>query len=313
MIDKNNINTSVQDIQKFFGNPGMFGAIVILAISLIAAYVLSRFLTSGIIKLAQIVGAHSDNESNEDKALRLRQIETYLSVAVAAVRALIVSATGVVVWIILNPTGTSAAATIGASAFFVVFAGQSFGMIIRDITAGAAMIIEKWFNVGDYIKIEPFMDVSGVVERLTLRSTRLRSLNGEIIWIHNQQIQAVHVTPRGLRTMAVDIFVRDRVAGERAIEKIVGTVPSGTMMMARPLRIKYAERWDDELWRITVVGSMLPGREWLVERYFVNALKDIDEGVPKAERLIVHEPIARYADSEADRRFKRAVRVAKDK
>jgi len=313
VIDQNNINSSVRDIQKFFDDPGTFGAIVILGISLIVAYILSRFLTSGIIKLAQIVGAHSDNESNEDRALRLRQIETYLSVAIAAVRALIVAATGIVVWITINPSGIGAAATIGASAFFVVFAGQSFGMIIRDITTGTAMIIEKWFNVGDFIKIEPFVDVSGVVERLTLRSTRLRSLNGEIIWIHNQQIQAVHVTPRGVRTMAVDIFVRDRVAGERAIEKIVGTVPTGTMMMARPLRIKYAERWDDELWRITVVGSMLPGREWLVERYFVNALKDIDEGVPKAERLIVHEPIARYADSEADRRFKRAVRVAKDK
>lgn len=313
MVDQTDISKTLQDIQKFFDNPGTPGAILILVISLLAAYIVSRFLTSGIIKIAQIVGAHSDNESNEDRVLRLRQVETYLSVTIAAVRALLVAATGVVVWLNINPKGFGAATTIGASAFFVVFAGQSFGMIMRDITAGTAMIIEKWFNVGDYIKIEPFEDVSGVVERLTLRSTRLRSLNGEVVWIHNQQIMAVHVTPQGVRTMAVDIFVRDRVEGERAIEKIVGTVPSGTMMMARPLRIKYAERWDDELWRITVVGSMLPGREWLVERYFVNALKDIDEGVPKAERLIVHEPIARYADSEADRRFKRAVRVAKDK
>jgi small conductance mechanosensitive channel len=313
VIDQNNTNSIIRDVQKIFGDPGIFGSIAILLISLLVAYILSRFLTGGIIKLAQVVGTHSDNESNEDRALRLRQIETYLSVAVALVRSLIVSATGVFVWITINPTGIGAAATIGASAFFVVFAGQSFGMIMRDITSGTAMIIEKWFNVGDYIKIEPFLDVAGVVERLTLRSTRIRSLNGEIIWIHNQQIQAVHVTPNGVRTMAVDIFVRDRVEGERAIEKILGTVPSGTMMMARPLRVKYAERWDDELWRITVVGSMLPGREWLVERYFINALKDIDEGVPKAERLIVHEPMARYADSEADRRFKRAVRVAKDK
>jgi small-conductance mechanosensitive channel len=313
VTDQTDISKTAQDIQNFFNNPGALGAILVLIISMTAAYIVSRFLTSGIIKIAQIVGAHSDNESNEDRVLRLRQIETYLSVAIAAVRALLVAATGVIVWLNINPQGFGAATTIGASAFFVVFAGQSFGMIMRDITAGAAMIIEKWFNVGDYIKIEPFEDVSGVVERLTLRSTRLRSLNGEIVWVHNQQIMGVHVTPRGVRTMAVDIFVRDRVAGERAIEKIVATVPSGTMMMARPLRIKYAERWDDELWRITVVGSMLPGREWLVERYFVNALKDIDEDKPKSERLIVHEPIARYADSEADRRFKRAVRVAKDK
>lgn len=306
-------NKALQEIQKFIEDPGTLGAILVLVVSLFVAYILSRFLTSGIIKIAQVVATHSDNESNEDRVLRLRQLETYLSVAIAAVRALIVSATGVVVWLWVNPQGIGAATTIGASAFFVVFAGQSFGMIMRDITSGAAMIIEKWFNVGDYIKIEPFTDVAGVVERLTLRSTRIRSLSGEVVWVHNQQIMAVHVTPRGVRTMAVDIFVRDRVAGERTIEKIIGTVPTGTMMMARPLRIKYAERWDDELWRITVVGAMLPGREWLVEKYFVNALKEIDEDKPRSERIIVHEPIPRYADSEADRRFKRAVRVNKDK
>jgi small conductance mechanosensitive channel len=175
------------------------------------------------------------------------------------------------------------------------------------------MIIEKWFNVGDFIKVEPFMDVAGVVERFTLRSTRLRSLSGEVIWMHNQQMMAVHVTPRGVRTMAVDIFVRDRVEGERAIEKIIGTVPTGPTLLARPLRIKYAERWDDELWRITVVGETPPGREWLVEKYFVNALNEIDEGKSKADRIFIHEPMARYADPEADRRFSRAVRVKKDK
>lgn len=302
------------DLELFLGQPNPYRSILILVGSLFLAYFLSRFITNGFIKLAQVVATHSDKESDDERSIRLRQIETYLSVTIAIIRAAIVAIVGVVIWKTITPEGsTNGAAAIGASAFFIVFAGQSFGMIIRDITTGAAIIIERWFNVGDFIKIEPFIDVSGVVERLTLRSTKLRSLNGEVVWIHNQQIQAVHVTPRGVRTMAVDIFVRDRIEGERAIEEIINTVPTGTMMMARPLRIKYAERWNDELWRITVVGEMLPGREWLVERYFVNALKDIDEGKPKSERLIIHEPIARYADSEADRRFKRAVRIDKDK
>lgn len=81
--------------------------------------------------------------------------------------------------------------------------------MLRDLTAGTAMIAEQWFNVGDYIRVEPFIDVGGVVERATLRSTKLRSLNGEIIWLHNQHIHGIKVTPRGIRTMAVDIFVND--------------------------------------------------------------------------------------------------------
>lgn len=307
------IQEVIDDVQAFFSQGNPYRSILILAVSLVAAYFLSRLITRGIIKLAQYIGTHADNETDDERSVRLRQIETYLSVIIAIVRAAIVATVGYVIWITISDNATSGAAAIGASAFFIVFAGQSFGMIMRDITAGSAMIIEKWFNVGDFVKIEPFIDVSGVVERLTLRSTKLRSLNGEIVWIHNQQIQGVHVVPRGVRTMAVDIFVRDRVEGEKAVEEIINTVPTGTMMMARPLRIKYAERWNDELWRITVVGEMLPGREWLVEQYFVNALKAIDKDKPKSERIIMYEPIARYADSEADRKFKRAVRIQKDK
>jgi hypothetical protein len=203
-------------------------------------------------------------------------------------------------------------AAIGVGTIFIVIAGQTIGPLLRDVTAGATMIVEKWFNVGDFIKVEPFWEVSGVVERFTLRSTRIRQLSGEVVWIHNQQITAVHVTPRGVRTMAVDVFVRDRVAGERQIERVINTVPTGATLLARPLRIKYAERWDDELWRITVIGETPPGREWLIEKYFIDALKDVDEGKKKADRLFIHEPIARFADPAADRRFKRAVRVAKD-
>lgn len=264
--------------------------------------------------MAQIVATHSDNESNEERAIRLRQVETYLSVTIAVVRAVTVAVVGYIAWRVFSPASSSnSAAALGASAFLIVFIGQTLGMLLRDITAGATMIVERWFNVGDFIKIEPFADVTGVVERFTLRSTKLRSLSGEIIWIHNQQMMAVHVTPRGVRTLAVDVFVHDREKGEQAIRKIIRTVPSGPMMLAKPLRIKLTEKWDDDVWRITVEGQMLPGREWLVEKYFVNAVKDIDADKKRADRLIIHEPIPRWADPEADRRFKRAIRIKKDK
>lgn len=314
MFSEENINNFLDEVQNFLFQPNAFRSVLVLVISLLAAYWISKYLAKGIVKIAQIVATHSDNESNEERAIRLRQIETYLSVTVAVVRAVTVAVVGYVAWRIFSPASSSStAAALGASAFIVVFLGQTLGMLLRDITAGATMIIERWFNVGDFIKIEPFPDVSGVVERFTLRSTRLRSLSGEIIWVHNQQMMAVHVTPRGVRTMAVDVFVHDREKGEKAVRKIIGTVPSGPMMLAKPLKIKTTEKWDDDVWRITVEGQMLPGREWLVEKYFVNAVKEIDAEKKYADRLVIHEPIARWADPEADRRFKRAIRIKKDK
>lgn len=301
-----------EEIYTFFTLPNAFRSVLILIAVIILAYIASKYLAKGIVYLAQRVAIHSDNVSNEETLVKLRQVETYLSIAVAAVRALIVAVVAYCAWRFLSPVSTSGAAAIGASAFFIVFAGATLGLLLRDITVGATMILEHWFHVGDFVKVEPFIDVSGVVEQFTLRSTKLRSLSGEVIWVHNQQIQAVHVTPRGVRTLAVDVFVRDIEVGKATVKRLISTMPTGPMMLARPLHITNSEQWGDDLWRITIMGETAPGREWLIEKFFVNALKEIDaDQSDRAKRIFAHEPIPRYADPIADKKFRRAVRASK--
>jgi len=308
-----NIDPLFKEVTQFFSEPNAYRSVLILVAAIILSYILSKFLADAIIKIAQAVSVRSDKESNEERFIRLRQIETYLSVAVAVIRATVVAVVAYVVWRMISPVASSGAAAIGASAFFIVFAGQTLGTILRDITAGSIMIIEQWFNVGDFVKIEPFINVSGVVERLTLRSTRLRSLSGEIVWIHNQQIQAAHVTPRGLRTIAVDVFVRDKDKGLKALKELAKAVPIGAMMLATPLKIGKPEEWGNSLYRITITGETAPGREWLIENFFVNAIKEVDSAVRnKMNRVFVYEPIARYADPMAEKKFKRAIRAQKN-
>lgn len=315
---QNFFNTAGREINEFITQPNSYRAVLILIASIIISYWLSRFLARGIIFIAQRVALQTDTETREDRIVILRQVETYLSITVAVVRAVVVAVVAYTTWRILTPEGSntlggSGAAAIGASTFFVVFAGATLGILLRDITAGALMIIEKWFTIGDYIKIEPFMDVSGVVERMTLRSTRLRTLSGEVVWINNQQIQAVHVSPRGVRTMAVDIFVRDVKTALPAIKKTTQAIPTGATMLARPLKVNEPEQWGEDLWRIVVIGETAPGRDWLIEKFFVNALQELDEGKKKSEQILAYDPIARFADPIADRRFKRAVRVQREK
>src|SRR6266705_1946602 len=66
--------------------------------------------------------------------------------------------------------------------------------MLMDIIAGFNMFVERWYSVGDTIAI-PMMEVQGIVEDLSLRRTKLRSLDGEVINIHNSQIAAVRVLP----------------------------------------------------------------------------------------------------------------------
>jgi small conductance mechanosensitive channel len=208
------------------------------------------------------------------------------------------------VWRILMPQ-TAPIALIGASAFFAILAGNTLGTLLKDVTAGSMMIAERWYNVGDYVYIEPFGS-SGIVEQLTPRATKLRSLNGEAIWLHNQHIQGARVTSRGVRTMALDVFVTDVQAGERAIEQAIRTIPTGPTMVAGQLKISEKEELGEGLWRITAVGQAMPGREWLIEDFAVKAINKYD-GLRDGEPVIVHGPIARHADATAERRFRRAV------
>lgn len=310
----------INDIVDFFTHPNALRSTIILVLALLLAYWLSRFLAKAIVKVAQVISVRSDNEFDEARAVKLRQVETYLSIAVAIVRIVVVTVVGYFTWRLLSPLASENAAAangvaaIGASAVFIVLAGQTIGPMLRDITAGSIMITEGWFNVGDYIKIEPYWEVAGVVERFTLRSTRIRALNGEVIWVHNQNITGVHVTPKGVRTLAVDIFMSDKDRGREAIQQIIDTIPRGKLMLAKPLKITNEVVYHDKLVQFTVVGQTAPGREWLIERIFVEELKALDpENTPKGEKLLVMEPLQRYADPEAEKRFRRAVRVAKDK
>lgn len=306
------ITTFFDDLQTFFSSPNAFRNILILIAATIVAYIASKYLARMIIFIAQRVAVRSDTASNEETLVRLRQVETYLSVAVAGVRAVVVGIVAYITLTIVAPSATTGAAAIGAGTFFVVFAGQTLGILLRDVTVGASMIIEQWFHVGDFVKIEPFMDVSGVVEQFTLRSTKLRSLNGEVIWVHNQHVQAAHITPRGVRTLAVDVFVHDLELGKKTLTRLMKAVPSSPMMLAKPLKITASEKWGEDLWRLTVTGQTAPGREWLIEKFFVETIIDVDsEAIDRTRRIFAYAPIARYADPIADKKFKRAVRANK--
>jgi moderate conductance mechanosensitive channel len=302
------LRDAVREFEQFITQPNALRSVLILFVSLILAYWLSSFLAKGIIKLAQATARRSDSSTDDLHQWKLRRIETYLSITVAVVRVLVVAVVAFYAWQFLSPAANTSVAAIGAGAFFIVLAGGTIGVMLRDLTSGTAMIAEQWFNVGDHIKVEPFIDVNGVVERATLRSTKLRSLSGEVIWLHNQYIHGVRVTPKGVRTIAIDLFVNDEERGKELASKVIETIPVGTLLIAKKPTIQNIDKWGDNLWRIIIHGYTAPGREWLMEQLFVDMIKSTDKKA-KSKSVLVYPPIVRHADPEAERNFKRAIKI----
>lgn len=285
-------------------------ALVTLFLCVTVALLLGRLIAAILRKVVNVIGARADMSQNLQTVNRLRRYETFIVLSIAIIRTALVLLSLYVWWLIDHPYGQPTA-LIGASALLVVLTGAAVGPILRDISSGSVMMAEQWYGVGDHVRIEPFMDVGGVVERVTLRSTRVRSLNGEVIWINNQHIQGVKIAPKGIRTIALELFVNNAAKGEKLVVDTNRRLPVGPLLLVSPLEVVEIAEVGDKLWHITAVAETAPGREWLIEQSAVDLIKTMDE--ESAKPVIEHGPLARYADTEADKRFQRTITNARKK
>lgn len=283
-------------------------SLLVLVLSIAAALILGRILAAILRKVVQLIGRRADKVENLNTVNRLRRTETFIVLIIASLRTVLVLFALYFWWVYVHP-GTQPTAIVGASAVLAIILGSTLAPALRDIASGGLMMAEHWYGVGDHVRIEPFADMQGVVERVTLRSTRVRGLNGEVMWVNNQNIAAVRIAPKGIRSLAIELFVRDLAKGEKLVETVNDRLPSGDLLVVSPLVVISTNKVANELWHITAVAETAPGREWLIERYAIDVLKEIDE---KARTpVLATEPVARFADSEAEKRFARTIHNAR--
>jgi moderate conductance mechanosensitive channel len=295
----------LQSVSQTYFN---FRSLLVLALSITIALILGRLIASMLRQLVNLIGKRADKSENLRIVNKLRRYETILVLSIALIRSILFIFALYFWWIYIHPNG-QVTGLLGASALLVVIISGALGPTLKDIAAGSVMMAEHWYGVGDHIRAEPFIDAQGVVERVTLRSTRIRGLNGEIIWLNNQHIQGVRVAPKGVISMALEIFVDDLEAGENLIKKTNARLPTGPLLVVTPLTIISSEKVGDKLWHITAIGETAAGREWLLEKSAVDLIKYLDEQNKK--QVLAHGPLARFSDSEANKRFSRTIKNAR--
>ncbi len=279
-------------------------SIVTLLVALVAAIVLGRIMAYILRRVVAYIGKQADKSQNLQTVNRLRRYETTIIIMIAIVRVTLVLFALYLWWIFIHPDGQPTA-LIGASALLAIILGGALRPMLSDIAAGSVMMAEQWYAVGDHVRVEPFAEMQGVVDRVTLRSTRIRGLNGEVIWVNNQSIQAMRILPKGTIAMALEIFVTDEKQGLELIESVNRRLPTGNLLVVSLLKPMTVTKVGDTLWHVTAVAETAPGREWMIQNYAIDVMKEIDE--QRKLKLLASDPIARFADSEAERRFARAI------
>jgi small conductance mechanosensitive channel len=297
-----------QNLEGFVDNNFNFQSFGRLVLLILIAFVVGRIITALLRRLNTFFSNQADKSNHLPTVERYRRAETIVVVSIAAIRVFLFVFAIYLWWLMTHP-GNQPTALIGASALFALIAGGVLSPVLRDLAAGSMMMTEHWFGVGDHIKVEPFADMQGVVERVTLRSTRIRGINGEVIWINNQNIGAVRVATKGIRTIAIELFVSEIDEGRKLVEEADLRLPGGSLMVVSPLKIVSLNEVAPNMWHITAVGQTAPGREWLLEKYAIEVIQELDSKLKAS--VLKSEPIARYADKEAERKFSRAIKNAR--
>jgi moderate conductance mechanosensitive channel len=233
------------------------------------------------------------------KMTRLKRRETQVSIIRAGISYVAFAAAAVLsVGQLLG--GVDRLTALAGASFLLILVGFAIQRVLMDIIAGLVMFIERWYSVGDTIQI-PMHELQGIVEDVSLRHTRLRTLEGEVIHIHNSQIPSVRVLPSGAKELQLEVFVTDRERGVQMVESVAAILPEGPTTFIRRPRIDRLDQLGESLVRISARAAVAPGREWLLDGFFADLIRD-----RAGEGLIAHGPVTLSVDESAARSYSRA-------
>ncbi|HOG23029.1 MAG TPA: mechanosensitive ion channel family protein [Candidatus Omnitrophota bacterium] len=93
-----------------------------------------------------------------------------------------------VIYMLLSSWGINVAPLLAGAGVVGLAFGFGGQYLIRDIINGIFILVEGQFRINDVVQIE---GLGGVVEAVNLRHTRLRDLEGRVIYIPNGEIKTV--------------------------------------------------------------------------------------------------------------------------
>ncbi|WP_395370982.1 mechanosensitive ion channel family protein [Komagataeibacter diospyri] len=174
--------------------PKIIGAML----SVLVAYTVAIIIWEAANAALQGQIARFENSSQTGRASRLRTVLPIIKTVLLALIIIIVAVTtlsqiGINVAPLLTGAGIMGAA--------IAFGAQS---LVKDFITGFFMLVENAIQVGDWVTAG---GVSGTVEHLSIRTLRLRSVNGDLHIIPFSEVSSIANTSRDYNLVVVDFMI----------------------------------------------------------------------------------------------------------
>jgi moderate conductance mechanosensitive channel len=235
---------AAQDAPARLGGLVLTRALQVLAV-LVVAFVLDRLARWMVRRLVR--GLQRDQVQHRLESIRARTPRALLastdpmpslrrSQRADTLGAVLRNLSSVVIWVvaavtILQILGVRLGPLLAGAGFIGLAIAVSAQQMVRDFLAGIAMLLEDQYGVGDVIDVGP---ATGEVERVGLRTTRLRSVDGTVWHVRNGEIERVGNHSRDWSRVLLDV----EVARRADLSLAIGTVERAAR-----------ELYEDERWR----------------------------------------------------------------
>lgn len=219
------------------------------------------------------------------------------------------TSTAVILWIIglfmvLAALQVDLGALLTGAGLIGIIVGFGAQSTIKNLLAGVFVILENQYRVGDIVTIN---GVSGVVEVLTIRITKLRDLDGDLHVIQNGDINIITNHTFGYSSVNIDIGVSydsNIDAVEKTINKVGEELAADTHWSSRfiePIKFLRVDEFSDSAIVIKSLGKVAPAAQWEVAGEFRRRLKQaFDKAgieIPFPQRVVHQAKTAKAAHS----------------
>jgi small conductance mechanosensitive channel len=181
----------------------------------------------------------------------------------------------IAVFLVLSTLGVPVTGLVAPATVLGVGLGFGAQRIVGDILAGFFLITERQYGFGDVVAIAVVgagEAATGTVEDVTLRITRLRSANGEVVTIPNGAIAKVVNLSRDWARAVVDVPVPSSSDVNRVTEILREVCaeafrdPALRKLLLDPPSVMGVESLDLDQVNVRVVARTLPGKQFEVGR-----------------------------------------------
>ena len=228
---------------------------------LAAALVLKFFGDALIRKLVVRSTKHTAHKNPREEKLRQ---DTIIGIISGALAILIWPVTAILV---VGRLGVDIAPLVAVAGIVGIALGFGAQSLVKDIISGLFLIVENQYKVGDVVALD---DTAGLVERITLRVTVLRDLDGIVHHVPNGTIERTSNYSKEYSGINLNIGVAyasdlDKVI--RIIDKVGKELASDKdwkeTIIEKPAFLRVDDFGENSI-EMKITGSVQPLKQWEV-------------------------------------------------